>query len=56
MFKEISFNRNISISLQIKDYIKELILKGMLQRKESLLSLDERSDSMVITKGSGSTY
>lgn len=52
MFSDISFRRDISISQQIKDYIKELILKGMLQKGERLPSSREMGALMNVSRNS----
>lgn len=52
MFGEISFREGIPIPAQIRDYIKELILKGMLQKGEKLPSTREMSRIMDISRNS----
>lgn len=52
MFKDISFRDDIPIPAQIRDYIKELILKGMLQKNEKLPSTRELSLIMGVGRNS----
>lgn len=52
MFNDIEFKKDVSKSLQIKDYIKELILKGMLQKGEKLPSTREMGTIMGVSRNS----
>lgn len=52
MFRDISFKEGISVPKQIKDYIKELILKGMLQKGEKLPSTRELGEIMGVGRNS----
>lgn len=52
MFQNLIIIKNSSISLQIKNYIKGLILKGMLQGDEKLPSTRELSNMMKVSRNS----
>lgn len=52
MFKDLNFKKEIPIPLQIKDYIKGLIVNGMLQRGEKLPSTREMSREMGVGRNS----
>lgn len=50
MFSEIIFTKNKPIFIQIKDYIKEMILKGMLQKNQKLPSTRELSKILKVSR------
>lgn len=50
MFSDIKFNKEVPVYIQIKDYIKEMILGGMLQSEEKLPSTREMSSIMKVSR------
>lgn len=50
MFSEIKFDKSKPVYLQLKDYIKKMILSGMLQKNEKLPSTRELSQILNLSR------
>ncbi len=50
MFSDIKFNKETPVYIQIKDYVKEMILGGMLQNGEKLPSTREMSSILKVSR------
>lgn len=52
MFSELKINKDRLVYIQLKDYIKDMILKGMLRSGEKLPSTREMASMLKISRNS----
>lgn len=55
MFSELNFDKSKPVYLQLKDYIKKMILSGMLQKNEKLPSTRELSEILNLSRNTVTT-